>query len=1156
MPIRIHIFLLLLLLTGTAVCQLPGDSLSNLRFKRILATSDTLHLDSLSIVPGSVKIAELARNDYQVVHDAGLLIFNKLPADSLSVLYRVFPFKSREMVRRFDFDSIQYNFTAEVPYYLRGQTTNEKLLDFGDMNYYGSFGRGLSFGNNQDAVVSSTLNLQINGYLADSIEFTAAISDNNIPIQPDGNTQNIQDFDRIFMQVKKKGWQMNFGDIDIRQSNNRYLNFYKRLQGGSFITENSFKNGNKNSFTASGAVAKGKFTRNIITPIEGNQGPYKLYGGNNEIYFAVLAGTERIYIDGILMERGEDRDYVIDYNMAELTFTAKRLITKDSRIQAEFEYTDRNYLNSMLYARNEFEVKDRWKFSVGAYSNADAKNSSINQTLSTQQKYFLSTIGNDIQNALYPSAFIDTFSANRILYKKVDTTVNGFTDSIYVYSFDRNDSLYNLSFTNVGAGKGNYRATAGNANGRVFEWVAPVDGKPQGDWEPVVFLITPKKHQVISGSAEYMMNEKNSIKVSAAFSDYDPNTFSAIGNTENKGAAIRLDYDGQKPLRKRETNELNLITHLDYEYVNSRFKPIETLRGVEFYRDWGLEIINPPADENLLNLQIGVEDKNKNFLRYGFSNYRRDRDYMGIRNTVESIIEKNGWRFDNRIYLTTANSDLFKGTFFRPHLSVNRTFKSLANYQAGISFSSENNKMLIKAWDTLSPVSFAFNIWQVYLKSDPSKPARWGIAWQSRENFLPEAGLLKASDRSDNFTVNTELLSSEARQLRLNATYRKLHANQDFAKPNGLKDDESLLGRIDYNFNEWKGLMNGTLFYELGAGQEQKRQFTYIEVPAGQGYYMWVDYNQDGVPQLDEFEIAVFQDQKRWVRILTPTNEFIKANYVQFNYNVVINPQRIVKENAGNFLKFLKRFSTSSALQINKKEISQGHFVFNPFAKPFSDSALISLNSFLSNSIYFNRTSPVWGADLTHRVNNNKAILSYGFESNRIRDLGSKFRVNFSRSINATLNSHFKKRILSVPAFIQRNYEVTEFSMEPSLSYIYKTDFRASVFYEIEQKKNHLGAEESAVNNALKGEVRYNVFSSGVLNGRLEFNNITFKGNPASPVGFILLDGLQPGKNMLWNIELSKRLPGNIEMNLQYEGRKSASLPVIHTGRASLRAIL
>lgn len=1151
MPRRIHTLIILSLLAGVAAAQQPADSLSNLRIRKILPSPEATLLDSLALIPGSVQVSSLSEGDYTVDYTPGTIRFSRSYPDSVTVTYRVFPFKPSGYVERFNYDSIRYNFTAEKPFYWQDDRSGDRLVDFGDMNYNGSFGRGISFGNNQDAVISSTLNLQINGLIGDSLEFTAAISDNNIPVQPDGNTQNIQDFERIFMQVKKHGWQINFGDVDIRQTGSRYLSFFKRLQGVSFLTENRFRNGNKNSAIASGAVSKGKFARNVITPQEGNQGPYKLYGGNNEIYFAILAGTERIYIDGELMQRGEDRDYVIDYNLAELTFTAKRLITKDSRIQAEFEYSDRNFLNSMLYAKNDFSIKDKWEFSIGAYSNTDAKNSPINQTLSSQQKYFLSAIGNNVDDALYPSAVADTFSANRILYKKVDTTVNGITDSIFVYSVDREVQLYNLAFTNMGAGKGNYIPSGDNANGRVFEWIAPEEGKPQGDWEPVIFLVTPKKHQIFSGSAQHTFGERTGVKVSAAVSDYDVNTFSAIGNDDNRGTAVRVDFDNRLPQGKVQDKKYNVDTHLDYEFVDHQFKSIETLRSVEFYRDWGLEIINPPADEHLLNFIIGIKDKKNNSLRYRFSNYRRNGDYSGIQNEIESIYENNGWRFGNNFFITNAGSSTFKGNFVRPAFSLSKRFMSFSNYQIGASYSAENNKQLIRNFDTLSPVSFAYNQWQFFLKSDQAKLSKWGINYFSRENYIPAGKKLNPADRSDNISVNAELMANEARQLRVNATYRILHnANAD---DKNNKNDRSLLGRADYSFNEWDGVLNGTVFYELGAGQEQKREYTYVEVPAGQGLYQWVDYNDDGIPQLNEFEIAVFQDQKRWVRILTPTNEYIKANYVQFNYNLSINPQKIRKETSG--LKFVKRLNTTSALQINKKEISHGDFTFNPFGKQFDDTSLISVSSFLSNSLYYNRANPVWGMDITHRVNTNKAILSYGFESSRLRDLGWRLRINTSKTINTSLRTNFRKRILSVPSFEDRNYNIREFDAEPSLSYVYKTEFRASVLYGYDHKKNTGGVGESAINNSFTAEVRYNVFASGVINARLTFNSIQFEGNVNSPAGFILLDGLLPGKNLLWNIELSKRIAGNIEMNLQYEGRKPAETHVIHTGRASLRAI-
>ncbi|MCH5599427.1 hypothetical protein [Niabella ginsengisoli] len=248
-------------------------------------------------------------------------------------------------------------------------------------------------------------------------------------------------------------------------------------------------------------------------------------------------------------------------------------------------------------------------------------------------------------------------------------------------------------------------------------------------------------------------------------------------------------------------------------------------------------------------------------------------------------------------------------------------------------------------------------------------------------------------------------------------------------------------------------------------------------------------------------------------------------------------------------------------MQISKKSLAEGLFEFNPFEYGLADTNLITLNTVLANTISFNRQSTKWGIDISNLRNNGKAFLTYGYETRQLNDWQLKYRHFLSSSF--TLNINTLKGINALftddVMFDNRNYRINRNNGEALLSFIRGTSFRITTGYKYEVKNNAAtyGGEKS-ISNSLTAETKYNILQSASLTGKFTYNGLTYSAvaNTAqSTIGYIMLDGLLPGTNLLWNLQLTKRLLNNLELNFQYDGRKPGNTRTIHTGRASLTAI-
>ncbi len=1172
---RILLLFSLILLVGGAHAQYTN----NQHVGHLVVTGDTVLLDTLSLVPGSIKITtnsglKIDSSFFKINYAESILILKRsqLNTDSLTISYRTFPYLFSAPLKHKDLNRIKPDLFGNTnPFSYTITSKNDDIFKMEGLSKTGSISRGITFGTNQDVVVNSNLNLQLSGHLNNNVDILLAATDNNIPIQPEGNTQQLQEFDKVFIQLSKDDTRLIAGDFQLTRPNSYFMNFHKKAQGLSFTTavktkpKTSLKKGEvidsaKISIyrtTLSAAVSRGKFARNLIQGVESNQGPYKLRGAENEPFIIVLSGTEKVFIDGRLMDRGQENDYTIDYNTSEITFTAKQLITKDKRIVVEFQYSDKNYARSLLHFGNDFE-RGKLQLHFNVYSEQDSKNQSLQQDLSPQQKQLLSAIGDTLSLALTPSIDSVPFSNNEVLYHKKDTIVNSQQYSIYEYSTNSDSAHYRVTFSNVGPGNGDYKQITSSANGKVFQWIAPVSGVKQASYAAVILLITPKQKQMITAGAEYTFSKNSKLSVEAAISNNDINTFSPIDNNDNLGYGLKMNFDNIKALRtvpQTDTTKgpLTLLTNINYEHLQSRFSPIERYRSVEFERDWNRKNINPLSDQHIVGASVGLVKKGTGTIGYKFNAFLEGTNYNANKQFVNLNVKQKGFRvvYDGSLLgsKSTTNS-----SFYRHKSGIAQQIKG---FVIGLKDEFENNKFSVLASDSLLANSYQFWEWQGYVQNADTAKNRYGLTYKQRNDFaaknMGSASKLRQSAHAESVGGFFELIANPNSQLKINTAYRILQivdTTLTLQKP-----DNSLVSRIEYNFRLWKGLISSNTFYEIGSGLEVKKEFSYIEVAPGQGTYTWNDYNENGVKELNEFEIAAFNNTATYIKVFTPTLDYIKVYTNQFSEMLILKPAALWANKKG-VKRFISRFANQTTYRVDRKTTENNlEKAYNPFLAETKDNKLATLNSSFRNTLFINQVSPVFGLDLTFQDVRNKVLLVNGFDTRQNKFKEATLRWNMSQQFWWEMVYKDGRKISRSQYFNTRDYSILYYEASPKLNYQPNTAFKTSASFRYTDKKNNLeyGAQRAILQD-YGIEIKYNVLQKGSLNAKANFIQIKYDGDSNTSLAFEMLDALQKGKNITWGIIYQRNLSNNLQLSLTYDGRVSESTKAVHTGGAQVRA--
>jgi len=1162
-------FFIIILVANRATGQITDTT----EIFKIFSPDTTIYLQHKFIFQGSEKIycnshLLVRYRDYSFDYTRGTVSFcnhskpflvAKDTSYSVSITYRSFPYdipteySGHILVARYDS-------TRKKNLSLIEESRPLTIDDFFGSNIQknGSIVRGFTIGSNRDLTLNSGFRMNLSGKLTSDIDVSAALTDESTPIQPEGNTRTLNEFDKVYVTIRSPHLGTTLGDFEYARSDGEFANIARKLQGA--MASASYGN---NSIAVGAAVDRGKFATQQITPIDGSQGPYQLAGNNGDREIIIVAGTENVYLDGEKMVRGETNDYVIDYSNAQITFTPRHLITNRSRIVVDFEYSDRQYQRSFLGASAMALLGDqRLKINVSGYQEADDPSSPIDISLSDSDRSILENAGSDQLKASKTGVtFVGRDSltgVGRGHYAIDSLLVNG--REFYIYRFvqptdtlSMMKALYNVTFSYVGNGKGDYN--------REGFGVYSFAGIGQGSYLPIVILPMPHMQRLADVNAAYQFAKTGKAFLEYAASSFDVNRLSSMNGVSTGGYAVRFGIDYASGHLKVGNSDIGLVKlSSTSRFVNHNFTPMGRTTSVEFNREWGIDTV---LAENELTNQAHLEfspSGNLSRLTIGadIGNITRGSSFNSNRYSASLLLNGDSSYFPTLSYRATFlrtkdNFLLNSGEWLRQYGLLSF---SLGKFSPGFKFEMEDRRLSQNATDSLQMNSYRFVefgpqigiVRYLNMNIDADIYARYEDAVFHGE-MIPSA---------QSVTEDINLKFNEWNHFASNVTltYRKKTYSEQFRSPDNL-DNEIFLGKWDARYSPLNRGFEADLFYQATTQRMARLQQIFWKVPVGQGQYIWIDGNHNGVVDITnpaDFQPARFDGD--YVLLTQPTTNLYPVINLKTNFRIGIRPGRFLKNETTIFRKLITPFSTDTYWRIeeNNQTSNVADIYLLHLSHFLNDSLTISGSNLFQQDIYIFENDPNFS--MRFRFIQNKSLNQFAFSVERgfQRERSTRLRVKLSDVFYEQLDLSLNDNDLS-SRYANRVHQIRGDRISSELSYRPNMIVTSSFTLTYAENTDNSRASLSAVMNSQNIKTIYSLLARGKIRFEFERDEVLLQNFTGSyDVPFELSQGLMPGITYLWQFGFDYQINSFIQATASYNGRLEGGRSPVHTMQAEVRA--
>ncbi len=1060
--------------------------------------------------------------DYRVDYLHGLIVFLRPPEleSTLTVTYRFVPISlplsliKWKQTSRDAADSAETDTTASVILKSAPVPGFESQL-----KRSGSIFRGISLGTDQGMRLQSGLRLQVSGTIADQVEIVASLTDQNTPIQPEGNTQTLQEIDKVLVTISAPGFTTTMGDYEFSLSGHGFGEYQRKLQGVSATVSRG-----KNHLTMNAAASRGKYTTNNFMGQEGNQGPYQLSGERGQRQIIVLAGTERVYVDGELMTRGEDNDYVIEYGNGQVTFTRKRLITADSRIRVEFEYSSQYFQKQVYGLDGEVNLlHDRLTINTAFLREADNKDEPLNFALSDDYLEILKEAGDDTAAAAGNGA--DFVGEGQGSYRAVDSLGT----TIYHY-VGAGGGDYTVRFSYLGSNKGDYSFQGYG----IYRY----EGGGKGSYLPVILLPMAVSQQAADVSSRLRLKDNLALSGSFSLSSQDANLFSTKDDEDNLGTSYRAGFSLDKQrlsLAGKGLGSLSLSG--DLRNIGARFSPVGRMEQIEHGRVWGMPE-GVPQGENYHTWQAVYAPVPLVAVETEFGTLSRSDGFDSRRQVYRFSLDRPDLpaAFFEEERISTTDAGHNDGLWVRRKGRVQTRWKLIRpalTYQGEHRRESQGDS--VRNGFRYDELSASLLGEKNGLRLELSKTVRDQDEYdlnRLRDGSLAQVDQMKFSYTGSS-SVSTSLLLT--------------HRRRDYNDPR-REDVRADLADLILRLTPGKRVFYGNIYYRYSNTRVSTMVRDTIQVGEGLGNY-----------RLDEElgELVPDSDGDLLVRTLQ-TGDFEPVNNLACGAEFRLEGSRLGQR--GDWLRpVLRSLTARSIFRVERSDRKQDFFSVNRSAfSPAWGADSTTVKAVVSLTQDLELAPPGSRYSLRLRLKRNDLEDHQLLYAGLIQRQGSgevRLKVNPSSrlGINLSVLDESKKKEYDSAARRDRNIR--------SRGFLLDTSYRPRQKLELALQCNLRRARDAAVSPSLSvtsfflvPRVGYAIKGKGKAQIEAELGRV-WAPDESGSLPYEMLQGEQPGATYRWNCFLSYRVSDNVMATITYRGRREPwRSRIYHAGQMEVRA--